>query len=349
MAATSVTYTYPISRELMEIAPAKIARLSENRLGLKIMPVRGVEAAMIEWTQRDNYYGLQKIRGYGGSPTRVSPIGSRRYRYEPAVYGEFVEHDEQELATRAGSAVGDVVIDITGMITEDQDQLLGRELDRIEQIIWALLGTGTFAIAQARGDGTTTVVFTDTFEIQTITATVPFSDYDNSFPLRTMRQMATLGRGKGLIFGRKAMCYVNQTELTNILNNSNPKDLGGKLLAVGEIRSLDDINKVLLAQDLPMLEAYDEGYDDDDNAFQLFIPDGKMIVIGAHNSGGKIGEYIKTRNPYAGNTAKSYSLTKNYMTGENAPVEIGKGLEVHQGHNGGPCLYYPGAVVVFNI
>lgn len=349
MAATSVKYTYPVSREIMAIAPKKIARLSETRVGLQILPVRGVNAAMIEWTQKDNYYGLQKLRGYGGSPTRVNPIGQKTYRYEPAVYGEFTSHDEQELSTRAGSAVGDVVVDITDLIAEDQDQLLQRELDRIEQIIWTLLVSGTFAIAQPRGDGTTTVVFTDTFEIQTITATTAFSDYDNSFPLRTLRQMKILGRGKGVTFGRKAKCYINATTETHLLNNSNPKDLGGKVVTTGDFRTLEDINKVFAAADLPQFEVYDEGYYDDNNAFQLFIPDNKMVVVGAHQSNEKLGEYIKTRNVYAGNSASSYSLVKNYMTGENAPVEIGKGLEVHQGHNGGPVLYHPGAIVVFNV
>lgn len=350
-----ITYTYPVSRELMAILPDKIARVSEGRVGLQIMPVRGINAAMLEWTQRDNSSGLQQIRGYEGQPTRIKTLGSKRLRVEPGVYGEYFAMLEQELTTKAGSVEGDVVVNIETEILEYQDRLTEREVDRIEQIIWLLLTTGTFAVPQARGDGTTVIVYTDTFPIQTLTVAVQWQNSATATPLKNLRTLPILTRGKGLSFRRKATAYMNQKTFNDLVSNTNGADLGGQ--RQGEASPLldaDDVNKVFIKSDVPTVVIYDEGYYDDDNNFVLYIPDNKVVIVGARNTGEKIGEYLKTRNLYAGNRPLSYSFVKDFTKGATDggvanDVQIGKGVEIHQGHNGGPVLYFPGAIFVLNV
>src|SRR5215207_4410511 len=130
-----MAYVFPTNRELSEIAPVKIARASAERVGFRVMPMRDVSAAIIQWEQQDNYFGLQQLRGLDGAPTVVKPVGSKSYSYTPGVYGEFMTITETELTLRAGSVSDDVPISVSDLVLRRQDQLLVREADRVEQII----------------------------------------------------------------------------------------------------------------------------------------------------------------------------------------------------------------------
>jgi hypothetical protein len=95
---------------------------------------------------------------------------------------------------------------------------------------------------------------------------------------------------------------------------------------------------------------YDEGYiPTTGGSFTKFIPDGKVIIVGKRPSGVKIGEYILTRNAVANYRPVSYRFVKDYAAGINAPKEVPPKIEVHRGHNGGPVIYYPSAIVVMTV
>lgn len=116
-------YVFPTNYELNFILPALQARLSEGRVGLQIMPVRDVFAATVEWEQKDNFRGLQQLRGLEGSPTYVKKVGARRYAYDPGVYGEYTTINETELTKRAG-AIADIThipVPVTDLVTNDQE------------------------------------------------------------------------------------------------------------------------------------------------------------------------------------------------------------------------------------
>lgn len=346
-------YVFPTNYELSAIAPALIARKSEFRLGLQIMPTRDVPAGAIEWDQMDNYSGLQQLRGLDGSPSKVKNISQKRFGYDPGVYGEFQTIGETELVKRAGGVVDitHVPINIQDLVLGKQDYLMGRELDRIEFMIWKLLSTGTFSISSLTG-----VVFTDTFPIQTYTRSVAWATAASATPLADFRAVSVLGRGKGASFGAGATAYMNQTTANYLLGNTNASDLGNKRIPINGTGantplSLNDINRIFIEQGTPQIQIYDEGYLDENNVFQLYIPTGVVIVLGKRQQGQKIGEYIKTRNAVNPQYAPGSYTFVNDFTG-NAPDGIRRvppSLEVHQGHNGGPVIYYPGSVVVMTV
>jgi hypothetical protein len=138
------TFNYPTNYELSQIEPDLTARAAAGRLGLDIMPVRNVNAGEVRWSQQDNFYGLQALRGLDGAPTRVQRVGTKTYTYEPGVFGEFIDITETELTRRAGYAPNGTPIDIADLVVDADQQLINREFDRIEATIWALLTTGTF-------------------------------------------------------------------------------------------------------------------------------------------------------------------------------------------------------------
>src|SRR5438046_2228521 len=94
------TFVYPTSSELITVAQDKTPRLTKDRPIFDIFPIRSVDSHLLRWEQKDNYLGLQQIRGLNGDPARVSRVGGKVYQMEPGVYGEFLRIDEQELTTR---------------------------------------------------------------------------------------------------------------------------------------------------------------------------------------------------------------------------------------------------------
>ena len=338
-------YTYPQNRELQAIAPAKIARASANRVGLQIMPIRGVNAAIIQWDQKDNYFGLQQLRGLDGRPSSVKPVGQKRYSYEPGVYGEFEVITETELTIRAPFNNPDVVIPVDDLVTDRQDQLIVRELDRIEYCVWTLLTTGTISVPLPGG----AIGFQATFPIQTYTAAVPWATVATAAPIKDYRNLKTMGRGLGVQFGAGATSYMNTTTATNMLSNTNAADLAGRRVVAGNtLDTSEAVNRFLTSNGAPGIVEYDEGYYDDTNTFQLFVPNNKVVVIGQRAQGQKIGEYVKTFNRVAGGPT-SYSFTVDRVNGRNGEKVVPPNMEVHQGHNGGPVIYYPGSVVVMTV
>jgi hypothetical protein len=343
-----MTFIYPTNAELNTIQPALTARMAAQRVGFDIMPMRSVNAATIEWEQRDNYRGLQQLRGLDGAPTHVKPIGTNRYSYEPGVYGEFQTITETELTKRRGAAAMNVPIAVDDLVAERQEQLTVRELDRMEQIVWTLLTTGTFSIALPGG----AVGFTDTFALQTYSRITAWHTTGSAVPTQDWRAVGLLGRGKGVNFGGGANAYMNKATANDLLNNTVTTDLFGRRVGGGNtLNSINDLNRFQADLDLPTINVYDEGYYDDSNTWTLFIPNNKVVVVGKRPAGQKIGEYVKTRNMVNPDGAPgSYFFVKD-RTG-NAPDgsrQVPPNMEVHAGHNGGPVIYYPGSIVVMTV
>jgi hypothetical protein len=340
-----ITYQFPTDAEVRAISPVKVARLAADRLGLKILPIREVQAALVEWTQNDNFYGLQQLRGLGGAPSNVKRIGSKKYRYEPGYFGEYMVLEEAELTLKAGSVnSGDV--NMSADVMSMHEQLLQRELDRIEYLIWQVLVSGTFLVTGPNG-----ATFTDTFTIDTYSAS-DWSTVATATPLLDFRTMvATKEPGKGNRLGSGAQYVMNRVTANYMFANTNANDIHGILVQGGNTLnvSLPDIDKVMIGQDLGSVVVYNEGYYDDSNAWQYYVPTDKVIVIGRPVTGEPIGEYIKTRHMINGGGVGSWEYTKDYVNGVNAPVETPSRFEVHRGHQGGPTLTRPGAVVVMSV
>lgn len=329
------TFTYPTNAELQAIAQDLLPRLEANRPIFQILPIRAVEAARVIWEQLDRFTGLQQWRGTNGKPPVVQAVGSNRWAFEPGVYGEHMSLDEEQLKNRR--ILGDPLrpVDVTDLVMERQQQLLQRRLDRIELIGWTVLG-GSFAIANGQG----ITVHSDAYAIQTFNTTVAWSSHATATPLLDFRTVKLKHRGHSVSFGAGARAYANTTTLNNLLANLNADDLYGRRTAgLGTFNSLPQINELLAGEGLPQLVEYDEGYVDDTGTFVNFIPDGHVRVIGQRPAGQVIGEYHMTRNVNNPGFAPG-----PYMKVLTFADEVPFRIEVHDGHDGGPALYYPSAV-----
>jgi hypothetical protein len=281
---------------------------------------------------------MQDIQGRA----RVQPVGLRQYQMQPGVYGEFIAINELELTTRRVAGTFGSPIDITDLVLEKQDQLLQRRLDRVEYIGWTLLSTGTFSVA-ASGGG---VIHTDTFPIQTYTASVGWSTSATSTPLADFSAVQLLSRGHSVDFGAVATAFMNRATFNNLRTNANATDLyGRRTQGLGTFNNLQGINQLLTGDDLPQVVVYDQGYLDDSGNFQPFIPVNKVVVVGKRPAGQPIAEYRMTRNANNPDLAPGPYM-RVIDTGE---ITIPRAIEVHDGHNGGPVIYFPSAVVVMSV
>lgn len=346
------TFTYPSSAELIEIAQDKMPRLIQDRPIFDLMPIASQDENVLLWEQMDNFQGLQQVRGLNGAPQRVKKTGVNRYSMVPGAYGEYEPIDETEITTRRRIGQFGTPVDISDLVMYTQDKLLLRRLDRIELMGWTLLLTGTFSVANADG----TVTHTDTFPVQSFSASTPWSTWATATPMQDLRTIQLKSRGHSVNFGRKAKCFVNRKTGNDILSNSNATDLYGRrtgqaagpaLPPGGTLNTLKDVNAVLLDQDLPEIVIYDEGYlsdGTDGNAagsFQLFIPNGEAVVVGVRPAGQTIAQFRYTRNannPDAGPGAYMRVIDK----GE---IQIPRSVEVHDGFNGGPVIFFPSGIV----
>lgn len=338
----TTNYTYPSSFELMMIEREKIPRLTQNRPIFEILPMKNIDAALLVWEQLANITGLQQVRGLNGAPRSVNSLGGSQKYGQPGIYGEFGTVDEEQLTLRRQWGSYNKPVDISDLVMEKQDQLLERRLNRIEINGWTLLATGTFTALGPTGQ----VLHTDSFTCQTYPVGVPWSTWATATPLADFRGVQLLARGHSVNFGRQARAYMNQATFNNFISNTNSNDLGSKrTYGLASITGLDDVNRILTGDNLPNIVIYDEGYIDDSNVFQLYVPNNKVIVIGVRQTGVPIGNYQFTRN--ANNPDMAPGPYMRVI--DNLERELPRKIEVHDGHNGGPVLYFPAAVVQMTV
>jgi hypothetical protein len=336
---------YPTTSELITINQLLLPNLESNRVPLNpangMFPIRSVDQHWLEWEQRDNYTGLQQARGLNGKPSMVRPIGGQRYQIQPGVYGEFEVVDEQELTTRRPWGQWAGPIDISDLVREKQDHLLQRRLDRIEKICWDLMLAGTYQVLGPNG----AILHVDSFTTQTFAAGTPWSTLATSTPFADIRQVQLKSRGYSVSFGAGAKMWMNRTTAINLLSNQNANDLGGRKTSFATItNNLSHVNELLAGDDLPQFAIYEGGYVDEANVFRLFIPNGKIVLVGARRDGDTVGEYRFTRNVNNPQFAPGA-----YTRVIDDPDEIPRTVVVHDGHSGGPVLYYPSAIVVLTV
>lgn len=343
-------FIYLTTYESRTIQQEYIQRGREGRVGLDVMPLVSKNVAKVRWTQADNYTGLQNLRGMDGRPTRVNRVGMKTLEYEPGVFGEYVTITETELTNRAGSLdVATTPIDISDLTNEADSVLIGREWDRIESSIWTLLTTGTLSIILDGPNGTQTGYF-DQYTFQSYTSLVPWLTSATATPLLDFQNLQQLGYGAGrsVNFGTGAVVYMNQVTANRLLNNANAADFGGRRNQYGAtLNNLGAMNNYFSGQNLPTIVVYDQGYYPiKGGAFQKFLPNGVAVVVGQRPGNVAIGNYIMTRNANNGFRPGTYRHVVDRVNAVNAEKRVPPNIEVHRGHNGGPAIYYPSAIVV---
>lgn len=339
------TYTYPKNYELFQILPDLLQTTDLDDPIFKYFPITNRNAGMVMWDIKDNTTGLQGVRGYNGQPNRINLAGHKRYKMEPGVYGDVAVLDEAHMTDMRMLGTANTPIDIEDLIMGVEKELITKQNSRIRQILWTLLGTGTFSVLNKLGQ----IEHADSFSMQVFTAGITWATTATATPLANFRAIKLLGRGHSVNFGKKAIAFMNQITFNNLIANVNSADLYGKRTnGLSTITSPDDVNRVLLGEDLPQIQIFDEGYFNDAGTYIPFIADNKVIVVGMRPNDQPVGEYQMTRNIHnPDGQPGAYSFIVDTLSDGNHPVP--REISVHLGHNGGPAIFYPSAVVRMNV
>lgn len=344
MPVTVLGCKYPSPAEFQKLQMDLLPRYTDGRLAFQLMPFRNTEMPRIQLQKPDIFRGMQQWRGLDKPTQHVrdnwNPFGSLR-EIDPTYWGEHDDVGEEFLTTAAmPSGSGLSVIDMTEIVTTRQMRLLERRYNRIEFSDWQALIFGKYEALNPQGQ----VMFSATYNIQQVSAGIPWSDYANATPLADFRCIQLRGRGTSAKFGVEAKAYMNRVTANCLFKNTNPHDVGkAALTACCTFMSLDMVNQQFAAQGLPQLEIYDEGYVDEDENFYPYIPDGYIVVIGTRPGNTPVGNYWYTRNA-VGCSINTGPWMKLVDTCER---EVPRRITIFDGHNGGPVINYPRQLVVF--
>lgn len=333
-------YVFPTAVELFEIEQVKLPMLTMNDPLFEVMPIRNRDNFVVMWEQKDNFVGLQQLRGLDGRPSRVNGVGGKRFQMTPGVYGEFADIREEELTLRRQYGANTTQsIDLTDLVLEKQDQLLGRRVDRIRQIGWDVL-QGRFSVAGPSG-----LIHSDAYPVSTYTASVQWSTRATATPLQNFRDIQLFEEGRSTSFGPNAKAFMNRRTFNNMVANLNANDLAGRrVTGLLSVLNINEINSILLGEGLPQIVIYNDGYFTDASVWTPFIPNNRVVVV-ASRSNGTVAEYQMVRNATNPNMEPG-AYTRVIDTVDR---EVPRRLEVHDGHNGGPALFYPGDIVNMSV
>lgn len=343
-------FVWPEITELMEIDREFITNLTMDDPLFEVFPLVEKDNDKVEWEQQDVFAGLQNVRGLGGMPGRVRSPGGRRFEMDPGYYGDFDEILEAELTRRRKYGTFNNKTDITDLVIGRQEHLTSREISRVKLTAWTLLTTGAFSVTDEKG----AILHTDAYPINIFTPSVPWSTIASATPLKDLRQaVATYTPGHYVKFDKDARFFANSVTVNNLLNNNNGNDMYGRRVGGGNsLNSLADANRIFLDNNLPQIVPYDEGYYDKPvdlgGVFSRYLPNGKGVLIGKRLNDAPVGEYqmtINANNP----DAEPGSYLKVNDSADNSLNPVPRVIRVDKGHNGGPAIYFPSAVVVFNI
>jgi hypothetical protein len=327
-----------------KLSEKRLPRLMEDRLGLKIFPLVTVNETKLVYERLDLWRGLQYARGVGGTPGVMKRPNVTQLQVDPGHYADIYQITEQDLENLRDVGSWTEFDSEGDHTTRAQTWLNERFLDRVEKNIWDILLTGTFEAATVQG----TPIMTPVFEIDSRTPGTLFSDLANSTPRKWIHeQIIDLNQRGFAVDYSKAVFACNGTTAKTILDNTNAGDLGGRRLAPSvTVNSIDEVNQILLSNGIPPIQVYDGvWYPEGTGGRNLFIPNGKMVLVGRRKDGAQVGQYRMTRNAYNKNSAPG----EHYRVIDRRNLPGAPGLDIEMGHNGGPVPYYTEAISVFNV
>ena len=337
------TFELQAAVAVREVNQLKVPLLLDKRRGLNLVPTVLSDETTLTYERRRVFAGILAPRGEGGPAGRHQLPAIDSYTCNPGYYAGTTVLKEKDLVGRR--AVGSwTEFDENGALTDRaSEMLLQFEYDRMEKNIWDTLTLGAYEVVG--DDGRT--YYRDAYNITTATyganGAWSYANAATATPLLDLRNIiAGLELGVSVDFTNGKM-YMSRITFNNIIANSNSADLGKTRMQYGQtLNSVSSLNDILLENGLPAIELYDESWYPAGSIQQSqatrFITPGKIVVVGKRMDGETIGEYRLTRSANNAGKPGQFTLVKDRR--DEVPAEI----EITQGHNGGPVIFYPEAV-----
>lgn len=348
----TANFVFPTAVALQEVQRVLVPQMQLEDPIFEFFPVVTRDEWRLKWRQRDNFLGLQQVRGLGGAFSVVEATGAKEYDMEPGVYGESSYIGEEELTERAQMASLQGFASINDIVSDRNLQLMTREFSRIKQIIWTLLSTGKFTVS----DKTGAIKHVAQYPFTTVNAAVAWGTRSTATPFADIVGLRRRAAGQSATFGKGAKVFINAVDAEHLFLNGNSADLFGRRVQYGStVNSIADVNRLLKQQndtdDLPEIVVYDGGYYSDGRdggtkgTFYRYIPTGKAVVVGKRLDGSPLGEYRVCRNANNDEGAAGfYQRLRDLRQFRSPPA-----FELERGHNGGPVVWFSQPIIILNL
>ena len=333
-------YKYQSVTELRNLDATFVASTVANDPMLGMMfPLQSVNTHFIRFRQRDAFRGLMQARGFGERYPVVARVGENEFLFKPSSYGEHVAIDEEELTIRATPDSVASAMDITDLVSEADEMLQARQANRVRHNLWTLILEGVYTVTNKRK----AVVGSDSVTIARYAGS-DWSTAASATPIADFRAVGLLAEGTSAAFGPTAKAFMNQRTANNLLAVTNAADLGGyKVDGGGRLIGMADINRIFAGEGLPQIVVYHDGYLNDAGTFATWIPDDVVVIVGTFNGQQRLGQYTLTRHAKNPGRGPGFYVGVKDTTGD--PNTDEAEIAVRRGFNGGPELWYGGAVV----
>lgn len=342
-------FAYPQAATIHKIEQDLMAKTRSGSAIMKLFPENQEDTWVIVWDQFDSVAGRMQPRGLNNAPLPVKPLGIRELSQIPGVYSDMLLLDERKLTTRRQEGTFGTPAPIGDLVTEGSMQLAGRDYSQVDYLCWTLLQTGNYAATDRRGVVTHQIQYTP----QQFNASVAWGTVATATPLQDFRTINNLGGlGTDAKFDSRATAYMTTAKYNQLISNTNAADLGGKRDQYGATyNNLMDVNRLLIAQDLPKIELIQDGFVDDTpgsgtfGQFLKYLQDGKVVVVGVRPSGVSVGRFTLVRNVNSDDgKAGRYFRINDLAIDAAGPRRI----ELHRGWNAAALVQFPRMVYVIN-
>ena len=325
-------------------------------IGQTILPPVAKNTQRVEWFERHNVKGKTSVHTMDTDARTVGRRGETLKSYEPIPHKEAEIVKESEILKSRDLATLGGVISMDELVMDAFRTAMLKDSVAMEVECWSAL-QGQLSINE---NG---VVIEETFPIQEYTPQTEWDDLANATPLKDLNAVKLMFRATGAS-AQGSKLYLNEGTFHKILENQNANDLRG--FNVDNFRSaafdIDQFNKLLAARGLPMFQIYDEGWINEGGNFQLFIPNGKAILVGKRQAGESVGDYAMTPTLHRSVNGVAAPGRFAFVTVNGQQSQLGQTgvsmaqlgghsnprFEVVHGVYGGPRLIYPRSVIKIN-
>lgn len=342
----TANFTYPTAIQLQEIQRVFQPQYVKEDPVFDFFPIVVKNAWRLQWRQRDNFVGLQNVRGLGGAFQVVEKVGAKEYDMEPSVYGESLYWGEEELTDKAKMASLTEFVSIDDEVTEGVQQLDFREVMRIRYTLWTLLHSGVVTVT----DKTGAVKAEYRYPFAQVNAAVAWSNRAAATPFADIVGFRKRAAGLGATFGKGSKLFINAADFEHLSLNANAADVFGRRTNYGAtFNNIAEFNRLIKEQgqddDLPEIAVWDGGHYADAATFVRHIPTGTAVLLGKRLDGSPLGEYRVCRNlSNPDGAAGFYQRFRDLREQRDPPA-----FELSKGHNGGPVVWYTQPILRLNI
>lgn len=315
--------------------------------GAEILPLDSTSwnnsPTVISWDIKEAVGGMTQAYELGADFKAVKLGKVKTKRMGTAYWGEFTRLTQKEFLHIRNLGPRDRERAAEELVMDAVMNLRHRLEALMEWLRWQAM-TGNLSFTDY--SGTTEAVDYEVPAGHKVTAPIPWDQTGSADPIKDLQDWILLYRGTGF---RPWRYYMN-TKTANYLSRNDR--LLQMLQGSGQVGDLSPGNVggfLLRMAGLPgEFVIYDEGYIDDNQTFQLFVPDGKVFIVGqGQDLMGRRGAFASTPNIWNGGIENAsggeFVLYEDHLGEAKAYVDIFMGIF------GLPVIYLPKFVIYASV